>query len=367
MKFSLLTEIQLAEPTPVTEQRAFHEAVRQAVLADELGYHAVWAVEHHGLSAYSHCSAPEILLGYIAALTTRIRLGHAVTLTPGRYNHPIRVAERIAVLDILSGGRVNWGSGKSSTLVEQGAFELSRDELDSQWREALTMIPRMWRDELFEWNGTHYHVPPTAVLPKPIQQPHPPIFVACSRPETVTLAGSLGVGSLNFTAGNDDTLKAKIASYRTAIAGARSATRVVNNRFCCTPTTIVLDDDRRACEYGFRGARYFQESLATYFFSRERIIPPIDVSLDPLTPGELAKAMADRNGPNSSLTAIIGDPASAIETVRRFEAAGVDELIMVMDLGTVPHEIVLESLRTFADKVMPHFASSPGGSSRSSG
>lgn len=356
MKFSLLTEIQLADPSPDAEQRAFRVAVSQAVLADGLGYHAVWAVEHHGLSAYSHCSSPEILLGHIAALTKRIRLGHAVTLTPGRYNHPIRVAERIAVLDILSGGRVDWGSGKSSSLVEQGAFEIDRGELDSQWREALAMIPRMWRDELFEWHGTHYHIPPTAILPKPIQQPHPPMFVACSRPETVVLAGSLGLGSLNFTAGNDDYLKAKIASYRTAIASARSPAGVVNNRFCCTPTTIVLDDDRRACEYGFRGARYFQESLATYFFSRERVVPPVQFARDPLSPGELARAMAERHGPNSTLTSIVGDPAAAIETVSRFEAAGVDELIMVMDLGTVPHEIVSESLRTFAEKVIPHFA-----------
>jgi alkanesulfonate monooxygenase SsuD/methylene tetrahydromethanopterin reductase-like flavin-dependent oxidoreductase (luciferase family) len=356
MKFSLLVEIQLADPSPAAEQRAFHEAVRHGVLADELGYHEVWAVEHHGLRGYSHCSAPELLLGHIAARTTRIRLGHGVTLTPGRYNHPIRVAERIAVLDILSNGRVDWGSGKSSTLVEQGAFQIERGDLDSQWREALTMIPRMWRDEMFTWAGTHYQVPPTAIIPKPVQRPHPPIFAACSRQESVELAGALGIGSLNFTAGNDAALVAKISSYRAAIATARGPAGVVNNRFCCTPTTIVLDDDRKACEYGFRGARFFQESLATYFFSRERVEQPLDVSLAPLTGAQLARAMAERNTPGSPLTSVIGDPASAIETVSRFKAAGVDELIMVMDLGTVPHDIVEESLRTFATRVMPHFA-----------
>lgn len=356
MKFSLFIEIQLADPTREAERRAFQECVQQAVLADELGYHGLWAVEHHGLAAYSHCSAPEILLGHIAALTRRIRLGHGVTLTPGRYNHPIRVAERIAVLDILSQGRVDWGSGKSSSLVEQGAFEVDRAELDSQWREALAMIPRMWRSELFEWNGTHYHVPPIDVVPKPVQRPHPPIFVACSRPETVELAGSLGIGSLNFTAGNDETLKAKVASYRAAIAMARGMAGAVNNRFCCTPTTLVLDDDRLACEYGFRGARFFQESLATYFFSRERVVPPLDLSRLPLSQSDLAKAMAERNSPDSTLTSVIGDPSAAIETVSRFKAAGVDELIMVMDLGTVPHDIVSKSIRTFAEKVMPHFA-----------
>ncbi len=355
MKFSLLIEIQIENPTPESERRAFHECVEQAVLADQLGYHEVWAVEHHGLWEYSHCSAPELLLSHIAALTKRIRLGHAVTLTPYRYNHPIRIAERIATLDILSGGRVDWGSGKSSSLVEQGAFEIDRAELDGQWREALQMIPRMWRSDLFEWNGKFFHIPPTAIIPKPLQQPHPPIFAACSRPESVELAGSLGIGSLNFTAGNDDYLKRKIESYRAAIAGARGIAGSVNNRFCCTPTALVLDDDREACAWGFRGARFFQESLSTYFFSRERITGPIEINRDPLTESELDKAMASRGTPNSPLTSVIGDPSAARESVSRFQAAGVDELILVMDLGTIPHEVVTRSLKTFAEKVMPHF------------
>jgi len=356
MKFSLLIEIQIEGVTPAAEKVAFLECAAQAELADALGYHEVWAVEHHGLSEYSHCSAPEVLLAYIAARTKRIRLGHGVTLTPHRYNHPIRVAERIATLDILSGGRVDWGSGKSSSLVEQGAFQIDRAELDGQWREAIQMIPRMWRSDLFEWDGEHYKVPPVAVIPKPVQKPHPPIFAACSRPESVELAGSLGIGSLNFTAGNDDYLKRKIESYRTAIAKARGPAGHVNNRFCCTPTALVLDDDRRACEYGFRGARFFQEALATYFFSRERITGPIEVSRGPLSASELEKAMASRNGPGSTLTSVIGDPQAAIESVSRFQAAGVDELILVMDLGTIPHDIVTQSLRTFAEKVMPRFA-----------
>lgn len=356
MKFSLLFEIQIAQPEAGSEARAFHAAVELARLADELGYHGIWAVEHHGLTEYSHCSAPEVLLGHIAAVTKRIRLGHGVTLTPHRYNHPIRVAERIAVLDILSGGRVDWGSGKSSSLVEQGAFEIDRAELDGQWREALEMIPRMWRPDLFEWQGKYFRIPPTAIIPKPLQQPHPPIFAACSRPETVELAGSLGIGSLNFTAGDDDYLKRKVASYRSAIAVSKGIGGVVNNRFCCTPTTLVLDDDREACAYGFRGARFFQESLATYFFSRERIAGPIDVTRDPLTRPELEKAMKSRNGPASVLTSIIGDPVSARESVNRFQRAGVDELILVFDMGTVPDEVRARSARTFAEKVMPYFA-----------
>ncbi len=353
MKFSLLIEVQPEDGSIAAERRAFAECIEQAVLADELGYHEVWAVEHHGLKEYSHCSAPEVLLGYLAGRTKHIRLGHGVTLTPFRYNHPIRVAERIATLDILSGGRVDWGSGKSSSRVEQDAFEVDRAELDEQWREAFDMIPRMWRSDIFEWNGKHFHIPPTPIIPRPIQKPHPPVFIACSRPETVELAGKLGAGSLNFTAGNDDYLQNKVQSYRTAIN--RSAARFVNNRFCCTPTSLVLDDDRQACEYGFRGARFFQESLATYFLSRERLEGPLEVSREPLSAPDLAKSMRERNTPGSPLTSVVGDPASAKETIARFQAAGVDELILVMQMATIPHELILKSLRTFAEKVKPHF------------
>ena len=356
MQFSLLVELQIASPTPETERQVFHDAVAQAVLADELGYHCVWAVEHHGLYEYSHCSAPEVLLAYIAARTSRIRLGHAVTLTPHRYNHPMRVAERIAVLDILSGGRVNWGSGKSASRTEQGAFEIHRDELDGQWREALEMIPRMWGSEVFEWEGTHFHIPPTPVIPKPVQRPHPPIFAACSRMESVVLAGSLGVGSLNFSAGTDEYLAQKVQAYRDALATATTSGRRITARFACTPTALVLDDDREACTYGFRGSRFFGEGLATYFFSPTRVVGELDVNRNPLSASELAEAMASRNRPGGQLVSVIGDPVAARESVARFAAAGVDELILVMQMGTVPQEIVMRSLRTFAEKVMPEFS-----------
>src|ERR1700746_1465471 len=133
MKFSIFFEMQISEPTREKEAQTFRDCLEQAVLADELGYHCVWEVEHHGLFEYSHSAAPEIFLSFVAAKTKRIRIGHGVTLLPFRYNHPIRIAERVATLDILSEGRVQWGTGKSGTRVEQGAFQLDGPELQSQW------------------------------------------------------------------------------------------------------------------------------------------------------------------------------------------------------------------------------------------
>ena len=184
MKFSLFFEMQISEPTRAKEAQMFHDCLEQAVLADELGYHCVWEVEHHGLYEYSHSSAPEIFLSFVAARTERIRIGHGVTLLPYRYNHPIRIAERIATLDILSGGRVNWGSGKSSSLVEQQAFENDIPTLHDQWLEAVEMIPRMWTADVFSHKGRFFDIPPTQIIPKPVQQPHPPMFAACSKPES---------------------------------------------------------------------------------------------------------------------------------------------------------------------------------------
>lgn len=356
MKFSLFFEMQISNPTRASERRLFLECVEQATLADDLGYHAVWEVEHHGLLEYAHSSAPEVFLSFVAARTRRIRLGHGVTLTPGRYNHPIRIAERVATLDVLSEGRVNWGSGKSSSLVEQKAFEVEIPRLHDQWLEALEMIPRMWASDVFEWNGRHYRIPPTQVIPKPVQDPHPPIFAACSKPDSAAAVGALGVGALNFAVGNDTSLTQKIADYRKAAASANPVGRKKNDHFACTPAALVLPDDRKACEYGFRGARFFAESMARYYFSGARPLGPLDVPRDFLHPEELEESMSFRNAEGSNLMVVVGDPAAARETVSRFQKAGVDELILVMQMGTVPHELVMESIRTFGEKVLPHFA-----------
>ncbi|HET8645190.1 MAG TPA: LLM class flavin-dependent oxidoreductase [Vicinamibacteria bacterium] len=356
MKFSILLEAQISEPTPEGERRLFHECIEQVVLADQLGYHGVWATEHHGLFEFSHSSAPECLLSFVAARTRRIRIGHGVTLTPQRYNHPIRIAERVATLDILSEGRVNWGSGKGASRVEREAFEVDTDTLHEQWLEALEMIPRMWRSDVFEWSGRFYRIPPTAIVPKPVQRPHPPVFVACSQAPTAVLAGSLGAGSLNFSAGTEAELAERVRAYRRAVSGAKAEGRRVNDHFACTPTSIVLPDDRQACEYGFRGGRFFAECLGSYFFGGQRPVGPLDVTRDRYSARALDEAMAGRNREGSQLVAVNGDPVAARETVARFQAAGVDELILVMQMGTVPHEIVCESLRTFAEHVAPHFA-----------
>jgi alkanesulfonate monooxygenase SsuD/methylene tetrahydromethanopterin reductase-like flavin-dependent oxidoreductase (luciferase family) len=356
MKFSLFYEMQISEPTPATEARLFRDCVEQAVLTDALGYHAVWAVEHHGLYEYSHSSAPETFLAFVAGRTRRVRLGHGVTLLPHRYNHPIRIAERIATLDILSEGRVDWGSGKSASLVEQRAFETDPTTLHEQWLEAVRLIPRMWEEDVFEHKGRFFEIPPTQIVPKPVQKPHPPMFAACTQPESAAAVGKLGLGALNFAIGSDDYLADKVAAYRRAVATSEPVGKVATNHFACTPPTLVLADDRKACRYGFRGARYFSDALARYYFTGDRPVGRLPISRDFLTDEELSAAMALRGAEDATTNACIGDPVAAREFVERFVEIGVDELILIMQMGTVPSELVLESVRTFGEQVLPHFA-----------
>jgi alkanesulfonate monooxygenase SsuD/methylene tetrahydromethanopterin reductase-like flavin-dependent oxidoreductase (luciferase family) len=356
VKFSLFFEMQISRPTRASEAQTFRDCLAQAELADQLGYHGIWEVEHHGLYEYSHSSAPEIFLSFVAARTKNIRIGHGVTLLPYRYNHPIRIAERIATLDILSGGRVNWGTGKSASLVEQLAFENDLKALHDQWLEALEMIPRMWSSDVFSFKGRFFDVPPTQIIPKPLQSPHPPMFAACSKPDTAAFVGSLGLGALNFAFGTDDYLTQKVALYKKAVASAKPIGRAKNDHFACTPATLVLDDDKKACAYGLRGGRFFAESLERYYLSGSRPTGELSVNRDFLSDDDLAAAMQLRNAPGTQVSMIVGDPVCAKEGVQRLVDVGVDELMLVMQLGTVPHDLIMESIRTFGEKVMPHFA-----------
>ncbi|MBL7714416.1 MAG: LLM class flavin-dependent oxidoreductase [Bdellovibrionales bacterium] len=355
MRFSLFFEMQISQPDRKKEAQLFHDCVAQAVLADQVGFDGIWAVEHHGLYEYAHSSAPETFLAFVAAKTKKISIGHGVSLLPGRYNHPIRVAERVATLDILSQGRVLWGTGKSGTAVETGAFEIAPTELESQWREALQMIPKMWTEDIFSWQGKHYNIPPTQIVPKPFQDPHPPIFAACSRPELAVGAGEMGLGVLNVAVYRDIELAKSIQNYRDAIARAKPVSTVTMNRYCCNPSSLVLKNDRKAAQYGLWGSQFFLRSMMNYYLTDKRPTGPLKVSREMPTDQQVEGFMKTRNTRDSQLSIVIGDPVCARESVQRFKDAGVDELILVMQTGVQPHELIMESIRTVAEEVIPHF------------
>ena len=235
MKFGIIYELQMQKPWEENQEyKTYHEALDQIELADKVGFDYVWEVEHHFLVEYSHSSAPEVFLAAASQRTKNIRIGHGVALLPGPFNHPIRVAERAAALDIVSNGRVDLGTGRSITEQELGGFGIDPADSRPMWEEAIEMIPKMWTNETFAWEGDYFVVPPRMVLPKPIQKPHPPMWMACTQPESFKIAGSKGLGALSFGFIAPGVLEYSLSVYRDAIADAKPVGDFINNQFAAT-------------------------------------------------------------------------------------------------------------------------------------
>lgn len=200
MKFGLFYEHQIPRPwNEGDEQKLFQDALDQVELADKLGFDYIWEVEHHFLEEYSHSSAPEVFLGACSQRTKQIRLGHGIVLMPPAYNHPARVAERIATLDLVSNGRVDWGTGESASHMELGGFNVDPSLKREMWEECTRETAKMMVQSPYPgFKGKHFSMPHRDVVPKPVQKPHPPIWIACSSRDTIRYAARHGIGALTF-------------------------------------------------------------------------------------------------------------------------------------------------------------------------
>ena len=180
MKFGLLYEMETPRPWHErSEYNTYWEALAQIELADRIGIDYVWEVEHHFLEEYSHSSAPEVFYGAVSQRTKNIRIAHGVRLLPFKFNNPIKVAEQAAVLDIMSNGRMDLGTGRSTTAQELDGFSVDYDRTRAEVREALEIIVKAWTEDILEYDGKLMKIPPRRVVPKPIQKPHPPMWMAC--------------------------------------------------------------------------------------------------------------------------------------------------------------------------------------------
>ena len=356
MKFGLLYELEYAKPwSRGWEARIFHQALEQIALADRAGFDYVWAVEHHFLTEFSHSSAPEVFLGAVSQRTERIRIGHGVVLLPMGYNHPVRVAERIATLDILSNGRVDFGTGRSGTPTELEGFGLNPADSKAMWDEAVRAIPRMWLDDPFSWSGQFFSTPPRSVWPKPVQQPHPPLWVAAASPRTFIEAGERGLGVLCFIIGQPTDLPARIAPYRETIQHANPVGSFVNNQVAGFTVTLCLDDDTEARRIGGPAALWYTTMLSTVLGDwRGRQIPGYEYY------GEINRAAQEQSAANMGPLIdkgvfCIGDPDHCAEIIRKYQEAGVDQLICFMQAGRIPHEKIMRSIELFGERIIPQF------------
>lgn len=372
MKFSLIYEAQTADPTRAGDHAVFQQILEQALLAEALGFDTVWAVEHTALTMYAHMSAPETFLAYLAGATNRIGIGHGVVCLPPAMNHPVKVAERCATLDILSGGRLHVGFGKGGTEQEAGTFGYERAELGPMVDEAMQLIPRFWVEDVVEHHGQFIDVPPRPVHPKPLQDPHPPLYQACTRTETLTDAGARGIGALVLGFGGPEQIAEKNAVYRAAFA-ARDESAQVGQRptehLAALCPAIVLDHGDAARRIGIKGQRFFLESIGHWASNGATPLPDpdswSDESLVQVGDGGVIEASVG----SEQVTLDLADPAMALRNpnhaygtvddcmayVTRLAEAGADEILFLCQMGTVPQWAQIETLHNIGTHVMPHF------------
>ncbi|MGQ4809799.1 Limonene 1,2-monooxygenase [Candidatus Entotheonellaceae bacterium PAL068K] len=358
MQFGMLYEIQVPKPWGArSEYDAYQQVVAQVQFAEAMGFESCWTVEHHFLSEYSHCSAPEVLYGYLAARTSRLRLGHGVVLLPFPYNHPIRVAERIATLDVLSNGRIEFGTGRSGTLIELDGFGIPPDESRPRWEEALDMIPKMWTQETFSYQGHYFQIPEREIVPKPLQKPHPPIWMAATSSESHEIAGHKGVGVLSLTTLlTPEDILFRVQRYREALRNADPVGYALNPRVAvlqivhCAPTVQQARANAEVPIMWFHDQVF---ALTRPFLRHD--MPKSYRYLQGFQRADRRKITFDHLHGNRMIT--VGDPDRCIRNLSIYHEAGVDLVICLMQLHTIPHARVMESIRLFGEHIIPHFAS----------
>jgi alkanesulfonate monooxygenase SsuD/methylene tetrahydromethanopterin reductase-like flavin-dependent oxidoreductase (luciferase family) len=373
MRFGIFYELQLPRPWgPDGERRIVAEALEQIELADRLGVDYAWEVEHHFLEDYSHSSAAEFVLAAASQRTERIRLGHGIVQVPPGFNHPARVAERAAMLDLVSNGRVELGTGEASSQAELGGFLVDRQTKRAQWEDAVAAIASMLVEEPFAgWDSPWLRMPPRNVVPKPLQRPHPPLWVACSRRETIHLAARRGLGALSFSFVDPAEAAPWVREYYELIASEECVPLgfAVNPNVAVVLPAMLHGDEATAIERGIDGAHFFGYSLAHYYAMRDHVPGTTNVweeflarreqvgfARDVIQADQAAlgvKVMQDGLG---SLRGAIGTPEQVRELVRRYEEAGVDQVIFALQAGPNRHEHVCESIELIAREVMPEFA-----------
>lgn len=395
MKFGLFYELQLPKPygsddwNADDEHRIIKETLDQIELADKLGFDYIFEVEHHSLEEYAHSSAPEVVLAAASQRTKNIRLGHGITLTAPPYNHPARVAERISTLDLVSDGRVEFGTGESSSWNELDAFGVPWDEKKAMWEEGTRVAVRMMSEQPFlGYEGDYVNFPARNVIPKPKQKPHPPLWVAGGRRETVMNAARLGMGSLGFSFETPEEADERVASYWRLI---REECRPIG--LAVNPALIVLSQfacartESEAIRRGGDGGPFFSYSLNHYYnpmtgphhkHARTNLMTQFTdtpeaqrlAMLNARSQDQLADlvraeaSIATREPENENARALfraarsqsaVGTPDQVREFASRYEDAHQDVMLFIAQAGSRKHEDIMESIDLFGRTVLPEF------------
>lgn len=360
MRFGVFYELQLPKPwLPGDEHRLFKEALKQVVLADNLGFDYAWQVEHHFLDEYSHSSSPEVFLAAAAAMTQKIRLGHGIRQVIANYNHPARTAEGLATLDIVSDGRVDFGIGEGATRLELGGFGIPAREKRAMALEAAEQIANMMvLDPYPGFEGKSFSMPCRNVLPKPVQSPHPPMWMACTNRDTIKVAASIGVGALAFAFVNPEEAQNWSKIYYDIIKSdqCKPIGHSVNANIAMVSAFSLHHDRDEAIRRG-------QANFEFFGFSQGKLVGEDTIPGRTQMWPEFVKRRSDTN---DALIAAglarqqrqakgIGTPDDMRAHLQSLRDAGVDQVIVLQQAGRNKHEHICEAMELFAAEVMPEF------------
>lgn len=369
MKLDLLYEFQPKvkpwdKPHPYgqrdAELRTYDEAIAEIQYADKLGFNTAWVVEHHFRDGRSACPCSEAVLGGLALSTEQIKLGFGVTLTPFGFIHPARLAEKVATVDLLSHGRVEWGTGRS-TPMEQAAFGVPLDDTSrAHWREAIEIVVGMWEQERFSWDSPEFKFPERMQTPKPYQDPHPPVWQAASSEKSAVSAGTLGLGLLSLSIMQPiEKMAGIVQSYKAAQALARAEdmlTRVKNDRVAVYTLVHLYDDADEAADYGlWDSVNWWYRNLAEFTLAWELAELSDEAKaaafprLQSVIEGEVPVDFYVEQD-----MIVIGTPEECLRKIQHYEEVGVDQLLCYVQFGDIPHDKVMRTLELLSKEVMPH-------------
>ena len=387
MQFGLLFETQRPyQGTDIDWNALYKETLEQCELADQAGFDNLWFVEHHFLTGFSGSPSQDAIFGALSRITKNIRIGYGVCILP--YHHPVRVAERVALVDQLTDGRVEFGTGRSNA-YEQVGLGVDPRNTRSLWEESIAMLPQIWQSEEFSWEGEHWNVPQRRVLPKPYQKPHPRMYLACTQTESFRLAAEKGIGVLSSASYATAVLAEHVKVYRDALANANPVGAFVNEFWGNNVHAYCGPDNDEARELAALSMKTFFGPDKPYIAGRINAYEELleawggvpehlqadfgrwlrqsddahraqaeqsGISLD-AGPGAARAAIAqlDANTLADRGVIIAGDPDSCARAVQMYEDIGVDQVMMIMQTETIPHEKVMGSIELFGKEVIPRF------------
>jgi alkanesulfonate monooxygenase SsuD/methylene tetrahydromethanopterin reductase-like flavin-dependent oxidoreductase (luciferase family) len=346
----------LSAANPNAEHDRIMSEVRLCEVADQHNWKYAWFTEHHFLTEYSHISANEVLMPYVAARTDRIHVGSGIINITPPVNHPARVAERVAMIDHISDGRFEFGTGRGSSTTEQRGFGINDTELTKDmFDEVIVEFKRMWKDEEYSFDGKFFSMPTRNVLPKPLVKPHPPMWVAAGNPGTFEKAARMGLGVLCFTGGAPAKMAPLIEIYKKNIVNAEPVGEYVNDNVAVTTSFMCHEDREEAKRLVSTSGNGRQQTLVFHYldtFPKPAWVPEWPAEIPDPTIEQIEKGFA-------SGASVVGTPDDCAQAIQKWVDVGADQLIMGPSGTVYPHETLETTIKLFGDEVIPRFDTDP--------